>query len=97
MPAAGTRMSLAARLTVVALVLFVEKVLLNFFVNFDGPQAATRLGTIVNAAQLLGLRFVVSFAASVGLFSYVSGWRRSMRRPGAWPCECRGWLCKECS
>jgi exosortase E/protease (VPEID-CTERM system) len=69
-------MSLAARLTVVALVLFVEKVLLNFFVHFDGPQAATRLGTIVSAAQLLGPRFGVSFAASVALFSYVSGSKR---------------------
>ena len=69
-------MSLAVRLTVVALVLFLEKVFLNFFVNFDGPEATTRLGTIVNGAQLLGLRFAVSFVASVALFSYVSGSER---------------------
>jgi exosortase E/protease (VPEID-CTERM system) len=74
--AAATRASLAGRLTVVALVLFVEKFILNFFVNFDGPQSTTRLGTIVNAAQLLGLRFVVSFAVLLALFGYVSGSER---------------------
>jgi exosortase E/protease (VPEID-CTERM system) len=74
--AAAARASLAGRLTVVALVLFVEKFILNFFVNFDGPQSTTRLGTIVNAAQLLGLRFVVSFAVLLALFGYVSGGER---------------------
>ena len=69
-------MTLAARLAVVALVLFVEKFLLNFFVNFEGPQATTRLGTIMSAAQLLGLRFAVSFAAALALFTYVSGSER---------------------
>ena len=74
--AVGVRMSLATRLAVVALVFFVEKVILNFFVNYDGPESTTRLGTIVNGAQLLGLRFAVSFVASVALFSYVSGSER---------------------
>jgi exosortase/archaeosortase family protein len=61
---------------VVALVLFAEKFILNFFVNFDGPQSTTRLGTIVNAAQLLGLRFVVTFAVLLALFGYMSGSER---------------------
>jgi exosortase E/protease (VPEID-CTERM system) len=69
-------MSLASRLAVIALVLFSEKVVLNFFVNFDGPLSTTRLGTLLNAAQLLGLRFCVSLLALLALFTYISGSER---------------------
>jgi exosortase E/protease (VPEID-CTERM system) len=70
-PAAG--LSLAARLALTVLVLFAEKITLNFCVNFDGPFSTTRLGTLLNAAQLLGLRFFVSLAALLALFAYASG------------------------
>jgi exosortase E/protease (VPEID-CTERM system) len=75
----GTGMSLATRLAVIALLLFVEKISLNFFVNYDGPLSTTRLGTLLNAAQLLGLRFAVSLTALLALFSYVSGSERLIR------------------
>ena len=73
---ASPRMSLAARAAVIVLVLFVEKFVLNFFVNFDGPLSTTRLGMFLNAAQLLGLRFFVSLAALLALFVHVSGSER---------------------
>ncbi|HTD12907.1 MAG TPA: exosortase E/protease, VPEID-CTERM system [Steroidobacteraceae bacterium] len=65
------RMSLAARLAIVVLVLVAEKFLLNFFVDFDSAQAATGLGATVRITQHWGFRFAVTLAASLALFSYV--------------------------
>jgi exosortase E/protease (VPEID-CTERM system) len=67
------RMSLAARACVLALVLFLEKFLLDGFVNFRAAQAATGLATAARVAQHFGLRFVVSFAIALALFVYVRG------------------------
>lgn len=66
-------MSLAARAGLLALALFLEKFLLNGFVNFDAAQAARGLGTVARVLQHFGFRFAVSFAIALGLFVYVRG------------------------
>lgn len=64
-------MSLAARASLLALVLFAEKFLLNSFVNFRAAQAATGLGSAARVIQHFGFRFLVSFAIALALFVYV--------------------------
>ena len=64
-------MSLAARASLLAVVLFGEKFLLNSFVDFRAAQAATGLGTAARVVQHFGLRFLVSFAIALALFVYV--------------------------
>jgi exosortase E/protease (VPEID-CTERM system) len=66
-------MSLAVRTCVLAFALFVEKFLLDGFVNFQAAQAATGLATAVRFAQHFGFRFAVSFAIALTLFVYVRG------------------------
>jgi exosortase E/protease (VPEID-CTERM system) len=66
-------MSLADRTCVLALVLFLEKFLLNGFVNFSAAQAATGLATVVRDLQHFGFRFAASFAIALALFVYVRG------------------------
>ena len=65
------RMSLGVRACVLALVLFLEKFLLNGFVSFRAAQAATGLGTAVRVIQHFGFRFAVSCAIALALFVYV--------------------------
>ncbi len=65
------RMSLATRAWVLALVLFLEKFLLNGFVSFRAAQAARGLGTALRVAQHFGFRFAASFAIALALFVYV--------------------------
>ena len=67
----SARLSLAARIWTLALVLFLEKFFLNGFVNFDAAQAAHGLGTAVRLLQHYGFRFAVSFAIALALFIYV--------------------------
>ena len=66
----GSRMSLAARVAVLALALFCEKFLLNFFVDFSAAQTATGLGAVLRVTQHWGFRFVVALAVSLALFGY---------------------------
>jgi len=70
-PEKPARMSLGVRACVLALVLFLEKFLLNGFVSFHAAQAATGLGTAVRVIQHFGFRFAVSFAIALALFVYV--------------------------
>jgi exosortase E/protease (VPEID-CTERM system) len=70
---ASGRLSLAVRVAVLAIVLFAEKFLLNFFVDFGAAQAATGLGEFVRQNQHWGFRFAVTFAAALALFVYVDG------------------------
>lgn len=65
------RMSLAARAWLAALVLLVEKFLLDFFVNFRAADAARGLGTVLRVAQHFGLRFAVSLVIALTVFIYV--------------------------
>ena len=65
------RLSLVIRACVLAVVLFVEKFLLNGFVNFEAAQRASGLGTAMRVLQHFGLRFAVSFAIALALFIYV--------------------------
>lgn len=69
--ASQRRMNLASRTACVALFVFFEKFLLNFFVDFNGAQAATGLGAVVRNFQHWGFRFLVAFAVALALFGYV--------------------------
>jgi exosortase E/protease (VPEID-CTERM system) len=66
-------MNLAVRAAVVALALFAEKFLLNFFVDFGAAQTAGGLGEFIRQTQHWGFRFVVTFAAALALFVFVQG------------------------
>jgi exosortase E/protease (VPEID-CTERM system) len=69
----SARMSLAARACALALVLFLEKFLLNGVVSFHAAQAAKGLGAAVRVIQHFGFRFAVSFAIALALFVFVRG------------------------
>ncbi len=69
-------MSLAGRAAVLGLVLFCEKFLLNFAVDFNATQTASGLGAVVRVAQHEGFRFMVALAVSMALFAYARGDRR---------------------
>lgn len=66
-------MTLVWRAVLVVLLLGLEKVVLNFFVDFDAAQAATGLGAFVREAQHWGFRCLVTLAAALALFGYVQG------------------------
>jgi exosortase E/protease (VPEID-CTERM system) len=70
---ATRKMSMAARVVILCAVLLGEKTVLNLFVDFDLAQVAHGFGAALRASQHLGFRFLVAFAAAVGLFSYVRG------------------------
>ncbi len=72
-PISLLRPGLAARLAILAAVLFADKILLNGFVDFDRAQAAEGLGAVVREGQHWGFRFLVATAAAVVLFGYVRG------------------------
>jgi len=65
-------MTLAARVFVLAAVLFLEKFLLNFFVDFDSTQTAVGLGGVLRDLQHFGLRFCVTLGIALLVFSYAS-------------------------
>jgi exosortase E/protease (VPEID-CTERM system) len=71
--APGYRPGLPLRLTIIALVFFAEKILLNRFVDFDRADAALGLGAFVRVSQHWGFRFLVAWAAAIVLFAYVRG------------------------
>jgi exosortase E/protease (VPEID-CTERM system) len=70
------RLGLAARVAILGAVFFLEKILLNQFVDFDRAQAAQGLGAVVRNAQHFGFRFLVALTAAVALFAYVRGGER---------------------
>jgi exosortase E/protease (VPEID-CTERM system) len=65
------RLSLAARLAVLASLFIVEKWLLDGFVDSERAQAAEGLGAFVRLLQHWGFRFLVTFCATVVIFAYV--------------------------
>jgi exosortase E/protease (VPEID-CTERM system) len=65
-------MGLAARLTVLALVLLLEKFLLSFLVHPSSAQTARGLGAALWITQHFGFRILVSLALSLAVFSYAS-------------------------
>jgi exosortase/archaeosortase family protein len=65
------RAGLSARLSILGILLFAEKLFLNGFVDFHLAQAAHGLGAVVRAAQHWGFRFLVAFLAAVLVFAFV--------------------------
>ena len=63
-------MTLAARAALLALILFCEKFVLNFFVDFGAAQRAGGFGAVVRVAQHAGFRFAAAFGLSLALFAY---------------------------
>jgi exosortase E/protease (VPEID-CTERM system) len=73
------RMGLPARLGFLALLLVIEKIALNFFVDLDAAQRATGLGGAVWIGQRWGLHFLTVLALSLALLGYAgadSRWAR---------------------
>jgi exosortase E/protease (VPEID-CTERM system) len=68
--ASGARLSLAARVALLGLVLFSEKFALNFLVDFNATQYASGLRAVVRDAQHIGFRFLVALAVSLALLAY---------------------------
>jgi exosortase E/protease (VPEID-CTERM system) len=54
-------------------ILFAEKFLLNFLVDFEAAQASAGLGAWVRSAQHWGFRFAVTLAASLAVFAWFRG------------------------
>ena len=73
MPVAECRLSLAARLAVLCTVFFLDKVVLNQFVDFDRAQLAHGLGAWVRLAQHWGFRFFIALATALVVFAAVRG------------------------
>jgi exosortase E/protease (VPEID-CTERM system) len=69
-------MGFVTRLAVVVGCLFLEKFLLNFFVDFAAAQAATGAGAAIRVFQHWAFRFLVTLAISLALFTYVRGRER---------------------
>lgn len=70
-PLARWRPSLFVRLSMFALLLLADKILLNGFVDFGRAQEAQGVGAFVRVAQHWGFRFLVAYGASLALFAYV--------------------------
>jgi exosortase E/protease (VPEID-CTERM system) len=65
------RLTLAARVGLLAVALFAEKSALDLLVDFHLADAAHGLATVMRLAQHFGLRFAVSFAVALAFFIYV--------------------------
>jgi exosortase E/protease (VPEID-CTERM system) len=76
-------LTLSLRLAVAAVVLFLEKAALNFFVDFPGAQSAQGLGALVRIAQHWGFRFIVSLIIAAAVFAYLRGGRALTEADGA--------------
>ncbi len=72
-PYPSPRMRLSTRLAAAAGLLLLEKLALNFFVDFDAAQGAQGLGAAVRVAQHWGFRFIVTLATSLAVFAWVRG------------------------
>jgi exosortase E/protease (VPEID-CTERM system) len=66
----SARLSFAARIGLLALVLVLEKILLTYFVDIDSAWATTE-GEFLRHAQYATFRLLVSFGAALALFVYV--------------------------
>ena len=66
-------LNLAARVLIAALLLFIEKFLLNGFVDTTAVHTATGMGEYIHEAQHWGFRFLVTFGAAMALFAFVQG------------------------
>ncbi len=69
----AARLSFGARVGLIGAILFVEKFLLNFFVNFEAAQASTGIGAWVRVVQHSGFRFALTLGASLAVFAWVRG------------------------
>ena len=67
------RMSLSARLALIAVGLFFEKVLLSFFMDSTSATAARGLSGAAYVAQHWAFYFLVTLAVSLSLFAHVRG------------------------
>ena len=67
------QLGLPARASLIAAVIFGEKLLLNAFVDADRAQAAQGFGAAFRIAQHWGFRFLVAFVAAIALFAYFRG------------------------
>jgi exosortase E/protease (VPEID-CTERM system) len=72
-PTSKYRPTLFARLAILGLVLFADKIFLNGFLDSDRAQISQGLGAVVHVVQHWGFRFLVALAATVVLFTYVHG------------------------
>ncbi len=63
--------TLAARAIGVAAILFIDKSVLNYFVDFQTAQSAEGAAALARTLQHFGLRFLVTAALAVALFAYV--------------------------
>lgn len=70
---AGAHYKLEARIAALGGILFLDKILLNHFVDFARAQSAQGLGAFLRAAQHFGFRFVVTFGLALAVFAYVRG------------------------
>jgi exosortase E/protease (VPEID-CTERM system) len=66
-------MRLHLRLALAAAWLFLEKALLDLFVDYDAIARAEGLGAALRVGQHWGFRFLVSFAIATVLFGYLRG------------------------
>ncbi|MEJ0005676.1 MAG: exosortase E/protease, VPEID-CTERM system [Steroidobacteraceae bacterium] len=66
------RLNLAARIGIAAVLLGIEKFLLNFFVDIDAAHSRGAAEYLRNA-QHWGFRFIVTVAAALALFAYMQG------------------------
>lgn len=67
------RLSFAGRVALIGAILFAEKFLLNFFVDFEAAQASSGLAAWVRDAQHWGFRFAVTLGASLAVFASIRG------------------------
>ena len=65
------RLNLGARVAIIGALLFVEKFLLNFLVDFDAAQAATGASALFRGLQHWTVRFAVTLVVALALFGYV--------------------------
>jgi exosortase E/protease (VPEID-CTERM system) len=71
------RLSLAGRVTLLALILFCEKFALTFFVNYGTVLSAGTFGSVVRIGQHVGFRFLVTTAIALGVFGYATADREA--------------------
>jgi exosortase E/protease (VPEID-CTERM system) len=69
----GFRPGWPLRLGILGVLFIIEKIVLNEFVDFDQAQVAQGFGAVLRVAQHWGFRFLVAFAAAIGIFAYVRG------------------------
>ncbi len=67
------KLGLAARLAILGAIFFLEKLLLDSFVDSQAAQTALGLGGFVRVAQHWVFRFVVAMLAALTIFAFVRG------------------------